>query len=347
MTAALELAGFSPEVVEALVDHLAAKLSLVPPPASTGLSILRKSIDRRNCERRQADAVRGDRSGDGLSKIPTSVRRREWARRQAAAKKARIDRDRSPPLDLQPVNTEKSNSARSPSDRSQSGPLAGAIAQVVDRASSYADSTRKRDRAWLYREAARIFGEELGLRLPECWSGPKDWGAAKVLVRDWKPEELLVGIKTTCAKWKLAPGRWSRPTLGLVLFHLKQDRLGPAPAARTDPRRLTGEQLEHRDRSRAAAAHRTIPEPQPPRPSTASASTCSAGTPPTIGEPREAAARPAGSDGCAAGTTSPAPAPLQLAEPSPTSSAAALAVLELVNETAAKCRAFKRRGGAP
>src|SRR3954470_22543206 len=98
MTAALELAGVSPELLEAIVAEVTAKLSVVTtPPEPDGLSTLPASARRRACERRQADAARGDRSGidrEGLSTIPATVRSRECKRRQAAAKKAAIDRQR-------------------------------------------------------------------------------------------------------------------------------------------------------------------------------------------------------------------------------------------------------------
>jgi hypothetical protein len=329
MTAALVLTPELQAAMQAAADAAVARavaqvqLALVPPAtpphddadAARGLSMLRESIARRACERRQADAARDDRITDrieGLSMIPASIRRREWERKRAAAKKAAIRSDRSDPLDLQPVTTEKDHSRRSPSDRSETGPLTGDLTRIVDRVSGYAESARKRDLAWLYREAARIFSEELGLRLPERWSGPKDWGAAKALIRDWKPDELLAGIKTSCEKWKLLPGKWSRPTLGLVLYHLRQGSPAAAPARPDDRRRLTGEQLEERDRKRARgdAASTKDPRTAPSLPSNRERIDGQREGTPATGAPREAAARSAGSGGCAAGTPSPAiPAP--------------------------------------
>jgi hypothetical protein len=321
MTAALELAGLSPELLEAIVDQVAAKLSLVPPPPPTfespdGLSVLPASIRRRECERRQRDALRAKRSPEaigGLSNLPGSVRTREYRRRLAAAKKGPIASIARDPLDLQPVNTGEATAGGAlRADRIPTGthgPLAGDVASLVGRVTGYAESARKRDLAWLYEEATRIFRGELGLRLPERWSGPKDWGAAKVLIREYKREPLLEAIRAACKGWKPSAKYPTRPTLGLVLFQLRRDRAA-APAPAPDSRRMTGEQLEERDRARARAA--APPPTKDPRTATSAptnrepvdqAGRARLTTP----GPAEAAVRPAGSGGCAAGIPSPAP----------------------------------------
>src|SRR4051794_34020337 len=184
MTAAVQLL---PELqaaiaaAEAAAARLKTQLELVISEArSEGLSAIPSSVRRLACERRQSNAAREDRSqGDRstLSTIPASVRHREGRRRKAAAKKAAIDPVGPRALEVQPVNTgEATAGGVLRTDRTttgehgtappvRSGPLADDIAKLVDRTTGYADSTRKRDRVWLYEEARRIWNEDLGLQL--------------------------------------------------------------------------------------------------------------------------------------------------------------------------------------
>lgn len=392
MTAALELGPELQAVIDAAVK--ATVLALVPAVPERPLSMLPASIRRRECERRQAaaEARRSkeiDRCDRSLSTKPASVRRRKCE--QNKAKKGAIDRIDRQALDLQPVNTGRATAggvlrtgriptgdhASAPPVRS--GPLADDVASLVDRTTGYSESARKRDRVWLYEEARRIWNEDLELCIPSQWTGPKDWGACRSLVRGWDRDVLLKAVLEGGRAWKLAPGNWSRPTLGLVLHRLRLDAAETAPtsAPKPDPRRLSGEQLEERARKEARIAAATSPAPKtsavvqpPPRgpaergtetrtvPSPGTSESAS-GVSEVCRNPGEAVS-PVGTPEGPRGTIGPLPAgPLQLAEPSPGSSAEARDVLELVNATATRCRAFKtspelrakaaeaRKGGPP
>jgi hypothetical protein len=301
------------EAAEAAAARLKSQLALVISEArSEGLSAIPSSVRRLACERRQANAARGDRSpGDRslLSTIPSTVRKREWKRRQAAEKKARSIPDRSPPLDLQPVRTgEATAGGVLRTDRippGTHGPLAGDVASLVGRVTGYAESTRKRDRVWLYEEARRIWNEDLELHLPSQWTGPKDWGACRALVRDWDRDVLLKAVLDGGRAWKLAPGKWSRPTLGLVLHRLRLDSAAtPAPAPKPDSRRMTGEQIEERDRARARAAA-VAAQPKPRKNESAAAADCAPGP------------RPAGAVHPAGAAAAPAKDPIGIKSPAP------------------------------
>jgi hypothetical protein len=363
MTAALELSPELQAAIDAVVEaKVKAQLALVPAESSEGftvrelcLSMLPASIRRRASERRQSDAARGDRSAidrEGLSTIPATVRSREWKRRQAAAKKAAIDRQR---MYLHSTAYEKHAGAR--------GPLAADVAAIADRA----EARRNYELARVYaaiREGLRE-GSKGKIRLPRIWAKT---ASEKEDARKLLENFGLQQIKATAVSlgenpiWPTA--EYSRPTVSLVLFRLEAWKAGTLPPKRTDSRRLTGEQIEQRDQKRARAAA----APAPTKPATVvdpalrgpaergpeTRTVPSPGTPETasgvseVGKNPGEAVSPVSTPEGPRGTIRPLPAgPLQLAEPSPSSSPEAIAVLELVNSTAARCRAFKRRGGAP
>lgn len=240
---------------EAAAARLKTQLDLVISEArSEGLSAIPSSVRRLACERRQANAAREDRSrGDRsvLSAIPASVRHRQWRRRQAAAKKAAIDP--SPHVVHGEARDRKHAEVRGTSDAT--GPLAATVAGILAR--TYGATNLRLRKAYQAIRTGVGIGSKGQIQLGEMWAKTASEKAdARVLVEQFTIPQIKDVAVSVGETWK-PNAKSPRVTVGLVLSRLLAARDGSPPMKRAYPRRKTGEQLDLRDRETARAAATT------------------------------------------------------------------------------------------